>query len=194
MKAKFFFPTFYILSLGAFFLTGCPSGNGHSPFDVLAGRSSIDDVLSDQGNSQGMILQKSLVSGSQTPNVTRGSSYTFGAYVKNSTGAAVTTTSVDKIQFFYCSESAFPNSMYLTGGGSSYGSFSNQQSITSTYFAVGASNILYPTTSYLTIPSVLTSGQSYYIGVQVTLSGKATSLTATTNVANLIKFAKISVF
>ncbi|MBL8994937.1 MAG: hypothetical protein JNM63_16435, partial [Spirochaetia bacterium] len=140
MKTTFSVPTFSILALAFLLLTGCPSGNGHSPFDVLAGRSSVEDVLSDQGNSQGMILQKSLVAGSQTATVSKGSSYTFSAYVKNATGSAVTTSSVDKIQFFYCIEASFPTSMYLTNGAANYGAFSNQQVINTSYFAAGASN------------------------------------------------------
>lgn len=175
------------------FLTGCPSGNGHGPFDVLAGRSSVDDLLSDQGNSQGMILQKSLVAGSQSPSVYRGSSYAFSAYVKNATGNTVSTTSLDKIQFFYCLETAFPSSMYKTGGGASYGAFSNQQTLTTSYFSVGGSNLVYATTSSLVIPTALTSGQNYYVGVWISINGATNVLAATTNLAGLVKFAKISV-
>lgn len=175
-----------------FLLSGCATDNGHGPFDVLAGRSSVDDVIGDQGNSQGLFLQKSLVAGSQSPSVTRGSSYSFSAYVKNGTGSAYSTTTLDKIQFFYCLESAFPGSMYLTGGGASYGAFSNQQTINTAYIAAGGSNTVYGSL-YITIPSTLTSGASYYVGVWVNINGKTNSLAASTNTAAILKFAKISV-
>ncbi len=96
---KFFLPLPFVLAL-VLSITSCPSNNGHSPFDILAGRSTPEDLLADQGTSLGVFVTNTQVSLQSTISVTRGSPYTFYAGIKNATGStlSISSSGADRIQ------------------------------------------------------------------------------------------------
>ncbi len=82
--------------------------------------------------------------------------------------------------------------MYSTTGGATAGSFTNATAILTAYVSAGEGTTIRPV-SNITIPNTLTSGQTYYVGVKINISGKTNQLAASTNVLSIQKFGKISI-